>query len=177
MARTSVRHALILIGSLALGLAGVREATPLTAAILLQGTYSILVLASFGAVLQWPRHRSWAGFATFGWSYFLPVFVFASPEIIKQTPASQFLDLYVAHSLPRPVPPQGLQILVKDDERPAIAFSSNGAQSLSATKSFREKINTYNQHLDDSIRVGHCAFTLFAAYVGSVIAQVFRNSH
>src|SRR5690349_20530648 len=104
MRRFSLSGLIGVIALLAMGLAALRNPSPLLAGVVLQATYLTLVIASLAAVLR-RGGGMWAGFAVFAWAYFLPLQGAVMPGVAASHPAMPLLRMAVIATTPAPATP------------------------------------------------------------------------
>ena len=170
MRHCSLVSALFAVGLIALALAAVRTASPALADVMLYGTYGILVVASVGAAVRGHRSGAWRGFVLVGWAYFLPVFVFGSPNLVMNLPTNTALAAYVSRVRPKPVPPRGFGVV--EQENATISYTHRGEQP---PDSFLDLVSQYNSGNQSSMKVGHLFITLVLALLGSILGHQMKG--
>ena len=166
MNNSSLARSLFAVGLIGLGLALMRHASLALSDATLVGTYCALVVSSVGAVVRRRQSAAWRGFALVGWAYFLPVFVFGSPEMVTRLPTNTVLAAYVGRLRPRPAAPLGFGIVERENGK--ISYTGRGGEPSST---FRDLLHQYNSASLYAMKIGHLLVTLLLACLGSILGE------
>ena len=166
MGHSSLARSLFAVGLIGMGLALMRHASLALSDATLVGIYCILVVSSVGAVVRRQKFAAWRGFALVGWAYFLPVFVFGSPELVTRLPTNMALVAYVGRTRPRPAAPVGFTIIERENGE--ISYTGRGAEP---PYTFLDLVHQYNSASLYAMKIGHLLLTMLLACLGSILGE------